>query len=305
MTTGRHLVDAKVANAYAALLVKHANRLPVGNPMSGHVALGPLIDETQRDRVHAMVTDSVAAGATLAAGGTYEELFYRPTVLTNVPVASPAYRQEVFGLVAPVVSYSTIDEAVAMASASPYGLSLSIISGDGLRALELARRIPTGAIHINDATPADEATIPFGGVGDSGNGSRMGGHANLDACTETQWVTAQADIALYPFWCHRVDRSKEWHRRNARRRSVYSTPLGAGLVCAQNDILRRCAHDVEIQPTTRGTNGRSGKEHTTYRYQHGGRSGAVRRGHHSRSARSHGALGATASSHLSTGTDRW
>ena len=73
------------------------------------------------------------------------------------------------------------------------------MSGDGLRALELASRIPTGAIHINDATPADEATIPFGGVGDSGNGSRMGGLANLDAYTETQWVTAQADIAFYPF----------------------------------------------------------------------------------------------------------
>src|SRR5665213_656917 len=199
MTTGRHIVDQRIAADYAALLAEHANHLPVGDPTSGQVALGPLIDATQRDRVHAIVTDSVAAGATLAAGGTFEELFYRPTVLTNVPVTASAYCQEIFGPVAPVVSYSSLDEAVAMASGSPYGLSLSIISGDGLRALELASRIPTGAIHINDATPADEATIPFGGVGDSGNGSRMGGLANLDAYTETQWVTAQADIAFYPF----------------------------------------------------------------------------------------------------------
>lgn len=199
MTTGRHIVDARVVDDYAALLVEHANHLPVGDPKSGQVALGPLIDAKQRDRVHAMVTDTVSAGATLAAGGTFEELFYRPTVLTNVPTNAPAYRDEVFGPVAPVVSYATLDEAVALASASPYGLSLSILSGDGLRALELASRIPTGAIHINDATPADEATIPFGGVGDSGNGSRMGGLANLDAYTETQWVTAQADLAFYPF----------------------------------------------------------------------------------------------------------
>jgi benzaldehyde dehydrogenase (NAD) len=199
MTTGRHLVDARIADDYAALLVEHANHLPVGDPKSGQVALGPLIDAKQRDRVHAMVSDTVSAGATLAAGGTFEELFYRPTVLTNVPTSSPAYAQEVFGPVAPVVSYGSLDEAVAMASSSPYGLSLSILSGDGLRALELASRIPSGAIHINDATPADEATIPFGGVGDSGNGSRMGGMANLDAYTETQWVTAQADIAFYPF----------------------------------------------------------------------------------------------------------
>jgi benzaldehyde dehydrogenase (NAD) len=146
-----------------------------------------------------MVNDSVQAGATLLAGGTYEELFYRPTVLTNVPTSSSAYCEEVFGPVAPVVSYSSLEEAIAMASDSPYGLSLGILSNDGLRALELASRIPTGAIHINDQTVADEAVIPFGGTGSSGNGSRMGGLANLDAYTETQWVTAQGDLPAYPF----------------------------------------------------------------------------------------------------------
>ena len=81
----------------------------------------------------------------------------------------------------------------------PYGLSLGILSNDGLRALELASRIPTGAIHINDQTVGDEAVIPFGGTGNSGNGSRMGGLANLDAYTETQWVTAQSELPVYPF----------------------------------------------------------------------------------------------------------
>ena len=199
MTTGRHIVDASIAQEYAALLAEHADHLPVGDPASGQVALGPLIDAKQRDRVHAMVTDTVAAGATLKAGGTYEDLFYRPTVLADVPTSAPAYCEEVFGPVAPVVSYSSLDEAVALASATPYGLSLGILSGDGLRALELASRIPSGAIHINDQTVADEAVIPFGGTGVSGNGSRMGGLANLEAYTETQWVTAQADLPIYPF----------------------------------------------------------------------------------------------------------
>src|SRR5665213_4018300 len=83
MTTGRHIVDRKIAADYAALLSEHANHLPVGDPKSGQVALGPLIDARQRDRVHSMVTETVSAGATLLAGGTYEELFYRPTVLTT------------------------------------------------------------------------------------------------------------------------------------------------------------------------------------------------------------------------------
>ncbi|HQT99471.1 MAG TPA: benzaldehyde dehydrogenase [Acidimicrobiales bacterium] len=199
MTTGRHIVDRRIAQDYARVLAEHANHTPVGDPMSGTVGMGPLIDARQRDRVHAMVTDAVQAGATLAAGGTYEDLFYRPTVLTNVPVTASAYCEEVFGPVAPIVSYDSLDEAVALASDTPYGLSLGILSGDGLRALELASRIPTGAIHINDQTVADEAVIPFGGTGISGNGSRMGGKANLDAYTELQWVTAQADLPAYPF----------------------------------------------------------------------------------------------------------
>ena len=199
MTTGRHIVDAKIYEQYAASLAEHAGHLPVGDPTSGVVALGPLIDERQRDRVHSMVTDSVAAGATLAAGGTYEGLFYRPTVLTNIPHSAPAFAEEVFGPVAPVVPYSSLEEAIAIASSSSYGLSLGILSGNGLRALEIASRIPTGAIHINDQTVADEAVIPFGGVGHSGNGSRMGGLANLEAYTETQWVTAQSQLPDYPF----------------------------------------------------------------------------------------------------------
>ncbi|HWD96485.1 MAG TPA: benzaldehyde dehydrogenase [Acidimicrobiales bacterium] len=199
MTTGRHLVDARIAAEYARALAEHANHLPVGDPMSGQVALGPLIDATQRDRVHQMVTDTVSGGATLLAGGTFEDLFYRPTVLTDVPTDAPAYAEEVFGPVAPVVAFQSLDEAVALASGSPYGLSLGILSGDGLRALELASRIRCGAIHINDQTVADEATIPFGGTGFSGNGSRMGGLANLDAYTETQWITAQSDLPVYPF----------------------------------------------------------------------------------------------------------
>lgn len=199
MTTGRHLVDARIAKDYAALLAEHAEHLPVGDPTTGQVALGPLIDERQRDRVHSMVTASVDAGATLLAGGTYDRLFYRPTVLADIPATAPAYCEEVFGPVAPVVSYSSLDEAVALASASPYGLSLGILSRDGLKALELASRIPSGAIHVNDQTVADEAVIPFGGTGISGNGSRMGGLANLDAYTETQWVTAQSELPDYPF----------------------------------------------------------------------------------------------------------
>jgi benzaldehyde dehydrogenase (NAD) len=200
MATGRHLVDAAIADEYVAALAAHANALPVGDPATGTVALGPIIDAGQRDRIHRLVTETVGQGAHLAAGGTYDGLFYRPTVLSRVPTTSPAWTQEVFGPVAPVVAYHDEDEAVTLAADTEYGLSLAILSGDGLRALELSERIPSGAVHINDKTVDDEPVVPFGGVGASGNGSRVGSiRANLDAYTETQWVTAQSTPPEYPF----------------------------------------------------------------------------------------------------------
>nr|WP_245812319.1 aldehyde dehydrogenase family protein [Actinophytocola xinjiangensis] len=199
MTTGRHLVHERVAESYVEALAAHADALPVGDPATGEVALGPLIDAGQRDKVHQLVTSTVDAGARLAAGGTYQDLFYRPTVLDGVHPAMPAYANEVFGPVAPVVRFSSVDEAVALAADSEYGLSLSILTGDAMRGLALAERIPTGIAHVNDQTVNDEAVAPFGGVLDSGTGARFGGAANVDAFTDTRWITVRGDIPEYPF----------------------------------------------------------------------------------------------------------
>ncbi|HXT91658.1 MAG TPA: benzaldehyde dehydrogenase [Trebonia sp.] len=199
MTTGRHLVADKVYDDYVAALAEKATHLPVGDPTSGTVALGPIIDERQRDKIHALVTASTDQGARLAAGGTYERLFYQPTVLADVTTQMPAYANEVFGPVAPVIRFSDFDEAARIAAETEYGLSLGILTKDVMRGLELSRRIPTGIVHINEQTVDDEPTVPFGGLFDSGTGSRFGGNANLDAFTETRWVTIRGDIAPYPF----------------------------------------------------------------------------------------------------------
>ena len=200
MATSRHLVDARIAADYASVLAEHADRIPVGDPNRDDVAMGPIIDARQRDNVHRVVTESVDAGATLRAGGTYEGLFYRPTVLSEVPLTAPAYAQEIFGPVAPVVPFANLDEAVALANGTEYGLSLGILTRDVMKGLALAERIPSGLVHINDQTVNDEALIPFGGVGESGTGSRHGGtQANLDAFTDVQWVTLRGDLPQYPF----------------------------------------------------------------------------------------------------------
>jgi benzaldehyde dehydrogenase (NAD) len=111
-----------------------------------------------------------------------------------------AYDHEVFGPVAPVARFATVDDAVKLASDSEYGLSLGILTSDVTRGLALAERIPTGIVHINDQTLNDGAHVPFGGVLASGTGSRFGGAtANIEAFTESRWITARGGIPRYPF----------------------------------------------------------------------------------------------------------
>lgn len=200
MTTGRHLVADGLYDDFVERLSEKAGLLPVGNPATDEVALGPVIDAGQRDKIHGFVTDSRDKGATVSAGGTYDELFYKPTVLSNVAVDSPAFTEEIFGPVAPVTRVSSADEAVELAKHSEYGLSLGIVTRDVMRGLAVAEQIPTGIVHINDQTVNDEANAPFGGVGASGTGSRFGGAAaNIEAFTETRWVTMRGEPPQYPF----------------------------------------------------------------------------------------------------------
>ena len=200
MTTGRHLVHETIYDEFVEKLATTAGALPVGDPFREEVALGPVIDTGQRDKIHQLVEASRSGGARVAAGGEYDRLFYRPTVLADVATDAPAFVEEVFGPVAPVTRFATDEEALAIAADTPYGLSLGIVTTDVMRALALAERIPTGIVHINDQTVNDEANIPFGGVGVSGTGSRLGGAAaNVEAFTETQWVTMRGEPPRYPF----------------------------------------------------------------------------------------------------------
>ena len=200
MAAGRHVVHRSVYDRYVDGLAATAERLPVGDPGVSDVALGPIIDEHQRDHIHELVTASVDSGARLAAGGTYDRLFYRPTVLADVRPQHRAFAEEIFGPVAPVLSFESEDELVDIVNDSEYGLSLAILTSDVMRGMKLAERLPSGIVHINDQTVDDEAVAPFGGVAASGTGARFGGfEANAEAFTETRWITVQGSIERYPF----------------------------------------------------------------------------------------------------------
>jgi len=199
MTTGTVLAHEKIAKALSDKLAAKAEHLPVGDPASGRVALGPIISRNQVERIHGIVRDTVEAGAKLAAGGTSDGPFYRPTVLTGVKPDMRAFREEVFGPVASIVTFADDDEAVALANDSEYGLSAGVFSASVSRALAIGNRLHTGLLHINDQTVADEPHVPFGGAGASGNGTRIGGPANWEEFAQWQWVTIKAKPGQYPF----------------------------------------------------------------------------------------------------------
>lgn len=202
MSSSRHLVHRAIADDYVAAMAEHAKRLLVANPAQNPAAIiGPLIDERQRDNVHSIVTGTAEAGAQVAAGGTFEGLFYTPTVLAGVTPGMAAYDREIFGPVAPITVFDSFEEAVELANGTEYGLSLGVLTRDVSRGLAFADLAVSGNVHINDQTLVDDVIQPFGGFAASGNGSRVGSSRyNADAFTEQQWVTARPDVAPYPYF---------------------------------------------------------------------------------------------------------
>ena len=159
-----------------------------------------MINQRQLDRAAGLLADAVAAGATVVAGGTTNAPFFQPTVRRPACATSSAlWTEEIFAPIAPVVVVSGADEAVALANDTGYGLVNSVVTADLFRGGEIARRLRAGMVHVNDATPQDEASAPFGGIGQSGLGGRSGGDANLEEFTERRWVTINPGQVHYPY----------------------------------------------------------------------------------------------------------
>ncbi|MEU0072986.1 aldehyde dehydrogenase family protein [Streptomyces sp. NPDC006332] len=189
VAAGRHLVHIGLIDAYTDALVGQARAMRIGDPRTEHVTMGPVISGRQALRVQHIVDESVAAGARLRTGGRRDGLFYPPTVLDRVERDMPAYTEEIFGPVAPVVPFRSEAEAIEMANDTAYGLTAAVHSGSVPKAAAVAERLRTGMVHINDVSAKDAANAPFGGMGVSGNGSRIGGTASLEQFTQWRWMT--------------------------------------------------------------------------------------------------------------------
>jgi benzaldehyde dehydrogenase (NAD) len=198
MSAGRHLVHRNLYETYANRMAEKAKALPVGDPHTQPVALGPIITAAQVQRVDRIVQESVRMGARLLSGGTPNGRFYPATVLSEVTPEMPVFREEIFGPVVAITAFDSDSQAVALANDSEYGLSAGIHTRDIGRGMALGEQLNVGLLHINDQTVNDDGTMPMGGRGASGNGSRHGGPANWDEFTQWQWTTIRNNAPVYP-----------------------------------------------------------------------------------------------------------
>jgi acyl-CoA reductase-like NAD-dependent aldehyde dehydrogenase len=181
----RILVQRSVLDEFMAALERTVESIRVGDPLDERTQMGPLISAAQRETVGSFLDD----GAPVAIRGSAPEgpgYWFAPAVLCPVDPASRAAREEIFGPVATVIPFADEEDAVRLANDTIYGLSGSIWTRDGARALRVARAMNTGVLSINSNTSVRVAT-PFGGFKQSGYGRELGPHA-LDAYTEVKSI---------------------------------------------------------------------------------------------------------------------
>ena len=198
MSTRRIIVEKPVAKQFVDKFAARVAKLKVGDPREPDTVIGPLINKYQFDQVRKSIEGALADGAAVVCGNKYDGLCCHPTVLTNVKMGSPFAREETFGPVVSVIEVADEDEAVAVANDTPYGLSASVYTSSFSKGLDVAERVESGIVHINDQTVHDEPQVPFGGIKDSGWG-RFGGKAALEEFTELRWISVQHTPRAYPF----------------------------------------------------------------------------------------------------------
>ena len=192
----RFIVHEAVAEEFAARVTARVNALTIGRGTEEGVAIGPLINAAAVTKADDLVKDAVSRGATVLTGGSpvdRDGTFYAPTVITGVTPGSDILREEIFGPVLSITTFSDETDAVAKANDTQYGLVSYAFTRDLARGLRLIDSIQTGMMGLNVGVVSN-AAAPFGGVKQSGLG-REGGDVGIDEYLETKYVLAPHTVA--------------------------------------------------------------------------------------------------------------
>ncbi|KAA1427951.1 NAD-dependent succinate-semialdehyde dehydrogenase [Nocardioides antri] len=189
----RFLVEEPVADEFAKKLAERMGALKLGRGQDDGVDVGPLIDEKAVESVTALVDQAVSAGARVVTGGSAPDgpgFFYPPTVLADVPPDADVNREEIFGPVAPITTFTSEEEAVERANETEYGLTAYVFTRDLGRTIRLAESLQFGMVGVNSGLVSNPAA-PFGGVKASGFG-REGGFEGIEEYLDTTYVALPA-----------------------------------------------------------------------------------------------------------------
>jgi acyl-CoA reductase-like NAD-dependent aldehyde dehydrogenase len=198
MSANRVLVHRSVYEEFAERYVAKAASLPVGDPKDPNTILGPLMNQRQADMLAAQVEQGIGEGARPLLRGEVNGTLFHPTVLADVTPEMTVAQEELFGPVACLMPFDTEEEAVSIANDTRFGLSGAIHTRDLNHGVELAKRIQTGMIHINDTTIHDEPIVAFGGEKHSGLG-RLNGEWSLNEFTTMKWISVHHGRRQFPY----------------------------------------------------------------------------------------------------------
>jgi acyl-CoA reductase-like NAD-dependent aldehyde dehydrogenase len=185
----RLFVDQAVMADFVPRLVRAAQALKVGDPHDRQTVIGPMISERDAARAQAWVIEAVAQGARILLGGTREGALLQPTILADVTPQMRVMCEEIFAPVMSIVPFQQLDDAYAQVNSTPFGLAAGIFTRDLMRALDAARRLHVGVVHLNEPSSSRVDLMPFAGVKDSGMGTEGPRYA-MREMTEERLVTA-------------------------------------------------------------------------------------------------------------------
>jgi succinate-semialdehyde dehydrogenase/glutarate-semialdehyde dehydrogenase len=185
----RFIVHESVATEFAKRLADRMGAMTIGRGIDDGVQVGPLVDSAAVEKVTELVADAIDNGASVLTGGTAIDgpgHFYPPTVLTGVPTSAKVFREEIFGPVAPIITFGTDQDGIDKANDTEYGLVAYAFTENLTRAITVAEKLETGMVGINQGIVSNPAA-PFGGVKASGLG-REGGTEGIEEYLETKYV---------------------------------------------------------------------------------------------------------------------
>ncbi|WP_261801605.1 aldehyde dehydrogenase family protein [Streptomyces sp. ISID311] len=198
MCARRIYVERPIAEEFTRRFTEKASTLPIGDPRDPRTVIGPAINKWSLSLLDRRVEEAVSMGARVLTGGAAQPPCYPATVLTDVPDEAELAFDETFGPVVILEIVDSAEEAVERANASRYGLTSGILTRNTHRGLDIARRLETGIVHVNDQPINDEPSMPFGGTKESGWG-RFGTGFAVEEFTDLRWITLRGEPRDFPF----------------------------------------------------------------------------------------------------------